>query len=172
MSTRALYTIIDADIKARPAEQTRYGLRPAVKASKGDAWNVYIHGDGYPTGAADYVKRAQAYAWDLPRFEADEFAAALCASAKEGIKGGNARLMPQGKALAVAARYCADIEYRYEIRATGIKAYAVNAWGPGKATEEPIFTCPLDAFAATAATWEKDQAATAATWEKDQGDKE
>jgi hypothetical protein len=162
MSTRALYTIIDADTKARPATQTRYGLQPAVKASKGDAWNLYIHGDGYPTGAADYVTAALGYAWNLPRFEADEFAAALCAAAKSyipdqkkqyGEGGGNARFMPQGKPLAVASRHCADIQYRYEIRATGIKAYSVDAW-EGKGKEHLLFKCSFAEFKATAKTWE------------------
>jgi hypothetical protein len=156
MSTRALYTIIDADTKAKPAEQSRYGLRPAVKASKGDAWNVYIHGDGYPTGAADYVLGAQLFAWDLPRFEADEFAAALCASAKQGIKGGNARFLPQGKPLEVAARHCADIQYRYEIRATGVKVYGVDAW-ECKPKQKLLFACPLTKFKAAAAEYEKAQ---------------
>jgi hypothetical protein len=169
MSTRGLYTIIDADIKAAPATQTRYGLRPAVKARKGDAWNLYIHGDGYPTGAADYVKRAMAYAWDLPRFEADEFAAALCAAAKEHMPanrikypsaggGGNARFMPQGKPMAVAGKHCADIEYRYEIRASGVKAYSVSIdWDTGKGKEHLCFKCTLPEFEATATAWEEEE---------------
>ena len=162
MSTRALYTIIDADTKARPAEQSRYGLRPAIKASKGDAWNVYIHMDGNPTGAAAYVTEALRYAWNLPRFEADEFAAALCCAGKAyileskkkyGQGGGNARFMPQGKPLAVASRHCTDIEYRYEIRATGIKAYSVDA-REGKGKEKLLFTCPIADFASTAEAYE------------------
>ena len=160
MSTRALYTIIDADTKAQPARPA-IDTWGAIKAIKGDAWNVYIHGNGYPTGAAAYVLGAQLFAWDLPRFEADDFAAALCASAKQGIKGGNARFMPQGKPLAVAARHCADIEYRYEIRGTGVKAYSVNAWGKGKATEHLLFNCSLAEFAATAKEWEELEERTA-----------
>jgi hypothetical protein len=171
MSTRALYTIIDADTKAEPARLTRYGEAPAVKASKGQAWNVYIHGDGYPTGAARYVTNALEYAWELPRFEADEFAAALCAAAKEDIPGyrkkypnggtgGNARFMPQGKPLAVAAKHCCDIEYRYEIRANGVKAYSVD--NTGKGTERCLFHCKIEEFAATAKAWEAERARAAA----------
>ena len=174
MSTRALYTIIDADTKAAPAVKSNYGTFRAIKASKGDAWNVYIHMDGNPTGAADYVTAALGYAWNLPRFEADEFAAALCAAAKEyipaskakyaGSGGGNARFMPQGKALVVAARHCADIQYRYDIRGTGVKAYSVDIDWPAKGKkakpikEHLLFKCSIAEFKATAHAWEEEEA--------------
>jgi hypothetical protein len=38
---------------------------------------VYKHSDGYPRGAAEAIERAIPHAWKLPRFEADEFAAAF-----------------------------------------------------------------------------------------------
>lgn len=124
MSTRALYTF--------------------VGETKADTWNVYKHHDGYPTGASDTIQTTLDYfAWQLPRYEADEFAAAFCAagkahnliayanattkkaraSAKEhmpgGIyssyNGGGVRMMPQGNPLKVALKNCSDIEYRYEI---------------------------------------------------------
>lgn len=54
------------------------------------AW-VYQQYDGYPSGVQSCITKALAYAWTLPRFEADEFAAAyLAANKKEG--GGNFRI--------------------------------------------------------------------------------
>src|SRR6266446_9860173 len=38
---------------------------------------VYRHHDGYPSGAAQAIEAALPYAWPLPRFEPDEFAAAF-----------------------------------------------------------------------------------------------
>ena len=65
MSTRALYTFY-------PGE---------------DGWpkapiHVYKHHDGYPTGAADAIIAALEFAWPLPRYEHDEFAAAFVAANK------------------------------------------------------------------------------------------
>lgn len=53
---------------------------------------AYKHYDGYPQGAADFIEEAKAYAWELPRFEADEFAAAFVAANKDR-KGGGVRLI-------------------------------------------------------------------------------
>src|SRR5260221_4757605 len=61
MSTRALYTFIDSD----------------------DAWNVYKHCDGSPHSVAQFLQRTvEWFAWKLPRFEADAFAAAFIAAGK------------------------------------------------------------------------------------------
>ena len=60
MSTRAIYSF-----------DTDYGMV-----------HVYKHHDGYPTGAADALKAAQAYAWPLPRYEGDDYAAAFVAANK------------------------------------------------------------------------------------------
>ena len=46
---------------------------------------VYKHHDGYPTGAAKAIEAALDYAWQLPRFEADEFAAAFVAANKRSV---------------------------------------------------------------------------------------
>jgi hypothetical protein len=59
MSTGALYTFKDAH----------------------SSWNVYKH-HGYPSGAAVAIVNGLLYAWMLPRFEADEFAAAFIAGNK------------------------------------------------------------------------------------------
>lgn len=61
MSTRAVYTFKDSD---------------------GSAFHVYKHHDGYPTGAAQWLIAAKALAWPLPRYEADDFAAAFVAANK------------------------------------------------------------------------------------------
>ena len=55
-------------------------------------YGVYKHYDGYPQGAAAHIENAKAYAWPLPRWEADEFAAAFVA-ANKNPKGGEVRLL-------------------------------------------------------------------------------
>jgi hypothetical protein len=54
--------------------------------------HVYKHYDNYPEGAVDFIENAKEYAWELPRFEADEFAAAFVA-ANKNRKGGEVRLV-------------------------------------------------------------------------------
>jgi len=54
---------------------------------------VYKQYDNYPQGAAYHIEAAKDYAWRLPRFEADEFAAAFVA-ANKNPKGGEVRLIP------------------------------------------------------------------------------
>ena len=53
---------------------------------------VYKHYNNYPSGAADFIEKAKELAWELPRFEADEFAAAFVA-ANKNRKGGEVRLV-------------------------------------------------------------------------------
>jgi hypothetical protein len=65
MSTRAIYTFADKE-----GEWTQ------------GPFNVYKHSDGYPTGAAGALIAALQHAWPLPRYEADEFAAAFVAGNK------------------------------------------------------------------------------------------
>ena len=57
---------------------------------------VYKHYDNYPLGAVDFIEDAKAYAWEFPRFEADEFAAAFVA-ANKNPKGGEVRLVQYNK---------------------------------------------------------------------------
>ena len=121
MSTRAIYTFIGAD---------------------NERHSVYKHHDGYPSGAYDAIAAALPFAWPLPRFEPDEFAAAFvcankswrllnawqaleqddttkaldeCRDSKSGFSsGGGVRLMPDasGDPKTIAP---GDIAYRYEI---------------------------------------------------------
>ncbi len=52
---------------------------------------VYQHWDGNPNGVAHALADALPYAWPLPRFEADDFAAAFVAGNKPK-KGGHIRM--------------------------------------------------------------------------------
>ena len=158
MSTRALYTF-----KGETAS---------------DSWNVYKHHDGYPTGAASVLQLTLDYfTWQLPRYEADTFAAGFCAAGKSqswmdddtidadalkaygpggryrAYSGGGVRLMPQGDPCIVASENCSDIEYRYEIYQSidndlCIRAYSVSAWEEYE--EELLCDCLLSVFATRA----------------------
>lgn len=133
MSTRAIYTFVE----------------------DGASYHVYKHHDGYPSGAATAIRNALDYAWPLPRFEADEFAAAFVAGNKDGAKpgvpdqyrGGGVRLLHSGDWKTVAP---GDIEYRYEISLKNsnliIKACAVRETGNDTWEEEVLFNGTLSKF--------------------------
>ena len=87
MSTRCVYEITD-------------GQSPSIF--------VYQHWDGYPEGAVEAVKKALPFAWPLPRFEPDEFGAALIAANK--TEAGNYRIIPTPKDIP------GDIEFWYLVR--------------------------------------------------------
>lgn len=97
MGTRAVYTF-----KSHP-EATERGM--TIQTSH----HVYKHWDGYPAGAAQFIKAALATAWPLPRYEADEFAASFVAANK--TKSGDVRLTAGPQAHG-------DLSYRYEIEHT------------------------------------------------------
>ena len=137
MSTRAMYQFQDS-----PNEPT---------------FTVYKHFDGYPEGAAGFFAGTLGHAWPLPRFEADDFAAAFIAANKTapgrlpGDCGGNIRLVASGEA--GAWRQTADIE-----TASGgvrVQAFSVhcedweNAGKPSTWSEEVIFDGQLVEFIAT-----------------------
>lgn len=46
--------------------------------------HVYKHHDGYPSGVWEALEAARPFAWDWPRYEAMEFAAAFVRGNKEG----------------------------------------------------------------------------------------
>tara|TARA_Y100001973_G_C5135170_1_gene299910 strand:- start:179 stop:553 length:375 start_codon:yes stop_codon:yes gene_type:complete len=85
MSTRACYTFKD----------------------KHGAFSVYYHYDGYPANALQMINKAKDSAWQFPRFEADEYAAAFCYVAKDGRAGG-ARLTE-------GPHRHGDLSYRYDV---------------------------------------------------------
>lgn len=62
-------------------------------ADKQDSFDIYQHHDGYPDGPHGLVRHiamARRLAWDLPRFEAADFAAAIIAVLKD--RGGSTYL--------------------------------------------------------------------------------
>lgn len=74
-----------------------------------DEWGshtVYRHHDGYQRGGVQWIANAVPFAWPLPRFEADDFAAAFVAGNKDG--GGSVRLTSGRDAHG-------DTEYHYVI---------------------------------------------------------
>jgi len=72
----------------------------------GESHHVYKHHDGYPTGAARAFELALQNAWDLPRYEPDEFAAAFVAANKPNAGGVR---------LARKRMEYSDVEYGYTI---------------------------------------------------------
>ena len=163
MSTRALYTFKGESAK--------------------DSWNVYKHHDGYPVGAAQVLQNTlDHYAWQLPRYEPDEFAAAFCAAGKsqqylraieaveahdgEAYKnairysalgeyksqGGGVRFMPQGAPLKVASKHCSDIEFRYEIYEKQTGKLYVRAYAVN-AWDNPTETLLTDCPVSEFAAW-------------------
>ena len=91
MGTRAVYTFKDQD----------------------SSYSVYKHYDGYPEGegggpgAYGFIRAAKEFAWDLPRFDASEFAAAFIAANKN--KAGGDVYMTEG----VGSH--GDLSFAYEI---------------------------------------------------------
>lgn len=86
MGTRAVITFIDED----------------------NTFHVYKHWDGNPEDILKCIEYAKPFAWELPRFEADEFAAAFIAANKEK-GGGDIRLTH-------TYEDHPDLEFRYEVR--------------------------------------------------------
>jgi hypothetical protein len=118
MSTRGLYTFIDSDNKRL---------------------NVFKHWDNYPEGAYPFIQNALALAWDLPRFEADEFGAAFIASNKKGE--GDLRLLNE----ASTNGDIWGIEYHYLITSEG-KRLKVITKDLYNNTELPIVYITRDAI--------------------------
>ena len=85
MGTRAVYTFIGKD----------------------DRHSVYKHWDGYPRLACQFIANALKLAWPLPRFDADEFAAAFVAANKH--QAGDVRLT-------TGPETHGDLSFAYEIR--------------------------------------------------------
>lgn len=123
MSTRAVYGFKASD---------------EWRASPVTFW-VYVHCDGYPTGAADKFNRVlqSKNVWKLPRFEADEFAAGFVAINK--TDGGGVRLTTGPDAHG-------DTEYAYLIEQRD-KVLFVTAYSDGQPSEAAkFFDGPLTEF--------------------------
>ncbi len=77
---------------------------------------VYKHWDNYPSGATTFIQNALELAWELPRFEADEFSASFIAANKKSV--GDVRLMhetEEDETSIIASLREIWIEYLYEI---------------------------------------------------------
>lgn len=71
--------------------------------------SVYKHHDGYPDtehGILALIEKTKANAWPLPRFEADEFAAAFVQTAKTSAGGVRLTSGPEAHG---------DLEYTYSV---------------------------------------------------------
>tara|TARA_R110002020_G_C15719820_1_gene722875 strand:- start:26 stop:505 length:480 start_codon:yes stop_codon:yes gene_type:complete len=87
MSTRACYTFVEP-----------YGI--GFPSNGGGQHHVYKHHDGYPyagqldanglfeCGGLVFIENAKQFAWELPRFEADDFASAFVVANKPRGGGG------------------------------------------------------------------------------------
>jgi hypothetical protein len=108
--------------------------------------HVYKHHDGYPEGAAGFIAESIKHAWDLPRFEADAFAAAFVAANKS--KGGGIRLYSENEDW----RNHIDIEYHYTITCNNgvpqVQADEVSLWDDTE-TINTIFRGSLAEFIKT-----------------------
>jgi hypothetical protein len=116
----------------------------------GETYHVYVHHDGYPTGAAGYFAHTLegGKIWKLPRYEPDEFAAGFVASVK--VAGGGVRL-------AANRRSMSDVEYGYTVEPDKtipslmrITVHACNFWGD-KPKEKKLWSGPLMDFIFNAA---------------------
>lgn len=91
-----------------------------------DSFSVYKHYDGYPDGAREFIKEAKKFAWDLPRFEASEFATAFI-RANKNEAGGDVYLTR-------GYETHGDLSYRYEITRDGdklvVKVFEATGWNP------------------------------------------
>jgi hypothetical protein len=152
MSTRAVYTFQDDG----------EGLH--------ESYHVYKHHDGYPEGAAKWIEKALDHAWPLPRFEADDFAAAFVAANKPSkaqviaespyfAEPENQKYAPQGGGVRLMLAggpeiFPGDIEYHYVIRfdkpsgALEVQAFEASHPGGWDAPLEftEIFTGTLSEF--------------------------
>jgi len=104
MSTRAIYTFCDPRTEAHVYKHHVY------KHHDGYPYNGGVHnGTAYEGGGLVWINNAKAFAWDLPRFEADEFAASFVAANKSG--GGGVNLISDQKPW----EYASDCDYWYKV---------------------------------------------------------
>lgn len=136
MGTRAVFTFSDTNYIAR----------------------VYQHWDGYPSGAYDSIKAALTKAWPLPRFEADEFAAAFVAANK--TSDGGFRIIgstsKRSRVFLKPYEFASDIDYSYYIEPGPdlyIRAFRVES----KGKEAQLFSGTLSEMKAWIENREKEE---------------
>jgi hypothetical protein len=117
MGTRSIWTFADTDFIPEKEH------------------HVYKHWDGYPEGASAFLIKTllSERAWALPRWEADEFAAAFIAANKEG---------PGDIRLSSGRHDACDVEYGYTLWSTqkgtlSIRAVRTDYWSEPR--EELVF---------------------------------
>lgn len=127
MGTRALYFFKDYD-----ADQFHV---------------VYKHWDNYPSGALDFITAARdgGLSWPLPRWEADEFAAAFVSANKREC--GGIRLRPPSPDVP-GAPDCCD-EYRYVVQSDETGAVWVAGFESGSYDRPVLGPVRLDALSAS-----------------------
>lgn len=112
--------------------------------------HVYVHHDGYPTGAAEKFEAVlvSPHIWQLPRFEADEFAAGFICANKDS--GGGVRLTH-------GPEQHGDTEYYYVVYQPepGKGPLFIEAHDGGDSKSKLMFKGPLSEFIATAAKIEE-----------------
>jgi hypothetical protein len=133
MSTRCNIIIADADCRLQ----------------------LYRHHDGYPdscSGVLATLEKASPFAWSLPRFEADDFAAALVRAWKQE-NGGNIAI--DGSPVDWELIH-GDVEWVYLIQCYrnfdeptvtvyDWHSYCFGEVDPNKVTPQPMMTMPLTA---------------------------
>ena len=100
MSTRAIYTFSDKN--TAPIH--------VFKHHDGYPYASYGKGEPLEAGGLLWIKKAKELAWELPRFEADEFAASFVAANK--TESGGCRLITAEHPW----EYASDAEYWYKIK--------------------------------------------------------
>ena len=137
MSTRAMYTFYASDSEI----------------------HVYKHHDGYPYckfpegegGGLVWINEAKKFAWDLPRFEADEFASAFVAANKSD--GGGVRLVGDKRPW----EFASDCEYWYKVSSIDgdlhVTVMSVDWWG-----EEPRQLPVMEGFLRTLLSTQREEA--------------
>ena len=98
-----------------------------------ESFSVYKHYDGYPEHTLPAIKDAKEFAWELPRFEAADFAAAFIAANKQK-GGGNVYFTDSHE-------NHSDLDYRYEITENDkklfVKVYKVEEYD--EEARKPIY---------------------------------
>lgn len=125
----------------------------------GEAFSVYRHSDGYPDGehgVLNTLKAALSYAWPLPRFEADDFAAAIVAAWKRPgyrpsssspdyiAQGGNIRLMTGDKDSVGDSEFHYDLRYDAKHRAVAVTTMTRRADDSWRKIGKVTWLCRMD----------------------------
>ena len=99
MGTRGLYRFIEEHHDSELPDKTI---------------TIYSQYDNYPEGALEFIKNTLSNAWELPRFEADEFSAAFVSANKD--KEGGYRIIEACEGIPALTTYNVGEEYIYDIK--------------------------------------------------------